>query len=138
MAFSTNKGNSGNRGVSLLVLLLLLVYLGGVFEFESIHGLIHEPKAEVHSVQHELDPCHQSLYHQERNQGCEHKYHLTKQDKCPLCHYTIQPLTWQDHDAGLPIVSENCDIAPAIDEANIKSFLHLSPTRGPPYVFKAA
>jgi hypothetical protein len=44
----------------------------------------------LHSSEEEKDPCHRAIYHDAKQQGCDHKTHVTSVKKCPLCH--IVPL----------------------------------------------
>jgi hypothetical protein len=46
---------------------------------------LHEHVA-VHSPEQEKDPCHRFLFHGDKEKGCSHKLHITKADKCKLCH----------------------------------------------------
>jgi len=69
-----------------MLLLLLLLYVLGSSNLELVHQLSHPYEAaELHSVQHESDPCHVAVYHQKRDGGCGHTSHFVKEDKCSLC-----------------------------------------------------
>lgn len=71
-------------------LLLLLLYLTGNVQVESFHKVFHSFEQALHSADKEKDPCHRAVYHDSRQQGCDHKTHVTAVEKCPLCH--IVPL----------------------------------------------
>jgi hypothetical protein len=67
-------------------ILLLLLYLVGNTQIESIHKLFHSHSNSLnHSVEQEKDPCHRTIYHQVKKDGCEHNSHLVKVQKCSLC-----------------------------------------------------
>ena len=70
------------------LLLLLVLYSAAALKINSFHRLFHSAEAaELHSPEQENDPCHQSIYHQQRDSGCEHKSHISENEKCPLCEY---------------------------------------------------
>ena len=74
-----------NRLKTFSGVFLLFLYLAGNVQIESFHQLFHA-KAELHTAEHELDPCHRAIYHDADDDGCGHKTHLTEIKKCPLCH----------------------------------------------------
>ncbi len=68
------------------VISLLFLYLLGSFNVESFHSLFHQHEATVlHTEQNEADHCHITLYHQERDGGCNHDSHLVNEEKCSIC-----------------------------------------------------
>ena len=71
-------------------LLLLLLYLTGNVQVESFHKVFHSFEQALHSSDEEKDPCHRAIYHDSKQEGCDHKTHVTAVKKCPLCH--IVPL----------------------------------------------
>ena len=71
-------------------LLLLLLYLTGNVQVESLHRVLHSFEQALHSTEQEKDPCHRAIYHDAKQKGCDHKTHVTAVKKCPLCH--IVPL----------------------------------------------
>jgi hypothetical protein len=72
--------------------LLLALYAAAALKVDSIHELIHSTEfAELHSVEQESNPCHKSVYHQEAENGCEHKSHITENTKCALCECKVTP-----------------------------------------------
>jgi len=78
------------RGLSLvgLSLLLLVLYLAGSVQVDSLHHLVHPDDYTIlHSPENEKDTCHQSIYHAGLNHGCEHKSHLSEFKKCSVCDY---------------------------------------------------
>ena len=70
----------------IFALLLLLLYLVGNVEVESFHKAFHSFEQALHSSQDEKDPCHRAIYHNSKQNSCDHKTHLTAVKKCPLCH----------------------------------------------------
>ena len=68
------------------VVLLLLLYIVGSSRIESIHQLFvqHSPPV-LHAVAQEADPCHRSIYHQERSSDCKHSKHFVDNHKCSMC-----------------------------------------------------
>ena len=78
----------------MIVALLCLLYLLGNIEIQSLHSVVHNSKGEteLHSAENELNGCHQSIYHNQKEKGCEHTSHLIAVKKCPLCQLTIQSL----------------------------------------------
>ena len=82
-----SKANSSVNGLKTLSgLILLLFYVSGNVQVESFHQLFHASEAELHTSEHEKDPCHRAIYHDSQDDGCDHKTHLTAVKKCPLCH----------------------------------------------------
>ena len=67
-------------------LLLLFLYFAGNVQVESFHKAFHTFEQVLHSSDQEKDPCHRAIYHDSRQQGCDHKTHVTAVKKCPLCH----------------------------------------------------
>jgi hypothetical protein len=73
------------------VFLLLCFFLLGNVEIEAIHQFVHSHNTAVtHSKDVEKDLCHRSIYHGEVKNGCAHKSHITKSDKCEWCGINFQ------------------------------------------------
>ena len=72
------------------VLLLVFLYVAGNVQVESFHKIFHSFEQALHSFDQENDPCHRAIYHDSKQDGCDHKTHVTEVKKCPLCH--IVPL----------------------------------------------
>lgn len=71
---------------SCMVILFLFLYFLGSSDIISLHKFSHQYReAELHSVQNERDPCHVTVYHQQRDGGCGHTSHFVKGDKCSIC-----------------------------------------------------
>lgn len=77
---------------------LLTLYLAGNVQVESFHDLVHSLEKSLHSVEQEKDPCHRAIYHEIKNDGCDHKTHFTAIKKCPLCH--VVPVNVQHVEAS--------------------------------------
>lgn len=82
-----------NRTVSesfkaLSAILLIAFYFIGNTQVEVFHEFLHHHDSiVVHTFEAEKDPCHRSLFHRDKNDGCEHKTHLTTAYKCKLCSF---------------------------------------------------
>lgn len=74
----------GFKAASILVLLFL--YTAGNVQLESFHSVFHSLEKALHSAEQEKDPCHRAIYHDAKDEGCDHKTHVTAVKKCPLCH----------------------------------------------------
>ena len=74
------------------VLLLLSLYLVGTVEVTSFHNVLHSTDGEtgLHSAVNESNACHKSIYHNKKGESCKHKSHVTTNNKCPLCHLSLQ------------------------------------------------
>jgi hypothetical protein len=106
------------------VLALLILYITGNNQFETIHQLLHAHRIEQHSEAQENNPCHQRIFHEAKGKGCEHKVHLTDNKDCPLSHvvthgdqllsqqkfskaykFATIKLTFVDHSIQLPALT---------------------------------
>jgi hypothetical protein len=129
-----NRDKSGFAACT--VLFLLVIYLVGTVELSSFHALLHntQNQKELHSAVNESSGCHQSVYHNKKDQGCEHKSHIVANKKCDLCHLSlesfhfasIRPADYFTISLELP----SCEIEAAIVGG---TFSHL-PSRAPPIV----
>lgn len=74
------------RGVHQLMFLLSILYLGSTSYPALLHSVVHSHETAVaHSGDQERDPCHRSIYHHDRQSGCDHDSHLIVSDKCKMC-----------------------------------------------------
>ena len=80
------SNNQRSKAKALVAGLLLLLYVAGNNQFETFHQILHSHSIVEHSEDEENNPCHRSIFHQAKEDGCEHKVHLTDNRKCPLCH----------------------------------------------------
>jgi len=77
----------GNSAKVLAVVVLAVAYIIGNSPDEALHKLFHNQEVTVvHTIDQEKDSCHRTIYHQEKEDGCKHKSHISKVDKCNLCH----------------------------------------------------
>ena len=84
----TKKSKVSGLGLVALPLLLLVLYIAGSVEIDSLHHLVHaDDHISLHSPEHEKDTCHQSIYHAGLNQGCNHPSHLSEKKECSVCDY---------------------------------------------------
>lgn len=91
------------------VVSLLLLYALGSSNFQFFHSLLHEHLAtELHTDQNEADPCHITLYHQDRDGGCDHDSHIVKHESCSLCHAQVPPA--QIVEASLVPLPRTCSL----------------------------
>ena len=67
-------------------ILLLLLYVVGNIQFETLHQLFHSRENIVtHSSEQEKDPCHTTIYHHETKNDCGHKSHIIVKSTCAFC-----------------------------------------------------
>jgi hypothetical protein len=86
MKKSLQKSRSAGTVKTVSAVLLLLLYFTGSVQVESLHNAFHSFEQALHSTEQEEDPCHRAIYHDEKENACEHKTHVTAVKKCPLCH----------------------------------------------------
>lgn len=118
------------------MLFLLVIYLMGTVEINTVHAFLHtsEDQTKIHSAANESNGCHQSIYHNKKGKNCEHKAHVVGNIKCTLCQLSFQ--VFHFHIAkSAEYVSlfnrpETREIALSITENN---YTHLSP-RAPPFI----
>lgn len=69
-----------------LTLPLLLLYLACSSNIELLHLFVHgHDIAVAHSAEQEQDPCHEQIYHNDAEKGCDHRSHLIVTDTCSMC-----------------------------------------------------
>jgi len=87
-----SKGKMINQIRVLVIAILALIYLLGTIEIQSVHSILHNTvdEVELHSAANELNSCHQSVYHNQKEKNCEHKSHFVEVKKCLLCQLTMQ------------------------------------------------
>lgn len=72
--------------LNVLVLVLLVLYLAGTSQFETLHAFVHgHDQVEAHTAEEEADPCHRLIYHDDVAKGCGHASHLIASDRCEMC-----------------------------------------------------
>jgi hypothetical protein len=112
--------------------LLLFLYIAGNVQFESFHQIFHSFEEISHSIQEEQDPCHRTIYHDSKSEGCDHETHITAVKNCPLCH--VVPFNEQHLSTSNSFISI---FSPDLfhdyeSEGNSAYPLIDLPTRGPP------
>lgn len=115
------------------VIALLFLYLLGSANVESCHSFFHRHEASViHTEQNETDPCHITLYHQERDGGCHHDSHFVNEEKCSLCH--VQLYNAQVEEVGAITLLDTFCVVSFSDclELYIAVINFESPGRAPP------
>jgi hypothetical protein len=86
LAAIRNGRNTAHSLRTSLAVLLLILYVAGTSGIERLHQFFHSHDHLVaHSEIQEKDPCHRSIYHNEKDKGCGHHSHLIVTDKCELC-----------------------------------------------------
>ncbi|MBL0740332.1 hypothetical protein [Chryseolinea lacunae] len=132
------KGIQNHNGTNILatlksgcVLLWLLLYGVGSLSNEGIHAFFHNNEVALHTVQEEKDPCHRNIFHQD-NKSCEHKTHVAKLRKCPLCQFSFHADQWLSQEAH----TDNVEFVSAVPMATCVFLWHTSalqlPSRAPP------
>jgi hypothetical protein len=130
-----SKSNTNQTDTMRCVGLVILVclYLVGLVRVEGLHDSVHKfSDQEIHSLINEQDPCHRSLFHNDPNDGCDHKTHVAQFDLCTLCGLALHSEYANDHQVihfGNKIASAS--IAEPLPEFLIQTPLRKSP-RAPP------
>jgi len=136
MSFRKATGNKSVKDSlrAVFAVLLLIFYVAGNIQVEVLHQLFHShANAVIHSAEQEKDRCHRAIYH-EKDDGCGHKSHLTKVEKCNLCHLF-------SHNDQLTIADSSCEFigSHSVVNKNLIS-VHLTgitahlPSRAPPVI----
>jgi hypothetical protein len=139
---SSGKHNWTNIMESLKVfsaITLLLLYGIGNIPVELIHEFVHTHYTIVaHTIEQEKDPCHVSIYHANSDGSCDHETHLTKVEKCNLCHLLF-------HNDHVALSSSATQFTPSFfsnDERAIITFpreiVVQLPSRAPPLISSSA
>lgn len=114
-------------------LLILLLYLVGSVQIESLHHLVHpDDHISLHSPEQEKDTCHQSIYHAGINHGCDHKSHLSEFKKCAVCDYANHSVhLFSIYTTDLPDALSNF-IEDHYVQSEVTTTLLYSSSRAPP------
>jgi len=85
---------------AVIAALMLVIYTTGTTGIDLFHHLFHDHAAPpLHTEVSEQDPCHRFIYHQDKENGCNHKAHLTKAEKCKFSHVVFQSSQLLVHSA---------------------------------------
>lgn len=114
---------------------MLFLYLLANLQLEGLHESLHHYNHELHSVSNEADPCHVTVYHSERQGGCEHDSHFTKDTHCPICdsqvQHSVQITITKEVEATFNSPVEHSETVPS---SVTESFIALAKGRAPPVV----
>lgn len=78
------------RLVRSLMGLLILFYLIGSLQLDSLHQILHQhDQSATHTEEAELNACHRAIFHLATENACDHPTHLTELKKCPWCIGTL-------------------------------------------------
>jgi hypothetical protein len=115
--------------------LFLFLYLIGSSRIESFHKLFvqHNPP-ELHAAEHEADPCHRNIYHQERSSDCEHTTHIVDNHKCHLGDSQIHSAQILETELIAVPVSFTLASARATQSSAAEGFYSYSSGRAPPVI----
>jgi hypothetical protein len=113
-------------------LLLLILYIVGNTQFETIHQVLHAHRVAEHSEAQEKNPCHQRIFHESKSKGCEHNVHLTGNKDCPLSHvvtHNDQLLSGQHFSDVYQFLTTKSTF---VDHSIEFTFVATLPSRAPP------
>jgi hypothetical protein len=117
---------------TISISLLVLLYVLGNVQIESIHQVFHALETSLHSSDQEKDPCHRAIYHEATSDGCDHSTHFTAVKNCPLCH--VVPVNEQllsEHKTSGSFAPEHVFNDQAFS-IFIDNGVNLLPSRAPP------
>ena len=117
----------------LATVALVFLYGFGSFPGDSLHAIVHATEVEeLHSIVHENDACHQTIFHADAEKGCEHKTHLLNGSKCAFTQIGHEP----SHFAEYPHQMHAFAIAPShsrpIEFDFVSAFAGFFASRAPP------
>lgn len=120
---------------SLFSVFLLVIYVVGAIGVDLLHHYIHNHQdTEVHSSIVEKDPCHRSIFHGERENGCDHKAHFTSTEKCKVGHVIFQTQQELTRAYTRVAVTESTPVIFAYRVSLTTTSLNQPHLRGPPVV----
>jgi hypothetical protein len=123
-----------NSAKLFAVVILATAYIIGNSPGEALHKLFHNQETVVHTVDQEKDSCHRTIYHQEKEDGCKHKSHISKVDKCTLCHALSHIDQIAISDSTCEFISTDVDITSRIIPHHFSFADTNLPARAPPLV----
>ena len=120
---------------AFLAVFLLIGYTIGNIEIDGFHELFHAQNNIVdHSIQQENDSCHRTIYHQARKNGCEHKAHLTKTEKCSLCHLLFHADQLAFSDSSCEFIQSGFICTKEFISVQLAGIDNNLPSRAPPFI----
>lgn len=118
---------------SCFFLLLLTLYVVGNTDIEFIHAAVHSPEAAVsHLSEQENDSCHRAIYHGDRDHGCDHKTHVSKVEKCNLCHLVVTSDQALFSDSSCQFIASLSSVVKYAGVDHATSISPAIPARAPP------
>jgi len=119
-------------GGIFLLAAYLFVFLFANISHEFAHD--HESSQELHTQEAEQDDCHRSIYHAERNNGCDHREHfLPYETSCELCDASIRNSQWTVFPNEIALLSNQMLVNDFMLLTPIANKIVLtSPPRAPP------
>lgn len=127
------KQTNIKRGLNALAAFSMLVmYIAGT-SGQQLHQFIHAHDSLVsHSEEAEKDNCHRSIYHHDRQTGCDHPAHIVLGDTCALCDVFV----YRDHTilSVVPFISKTISltILSASSATPVRIHYVFLSTRAPP------
>lgn len=116
----------------LAAVLLAAAYIIGNSPGEALHKLFHNQETVVHTVDQEKDSCHRTIFHQEKEDGCKHKSHISKVEKCTLCHALSHIDQIAISDSTCEFISTDEEVAGKIVSHHFSLTDSNLPARAPP------
>jgi hypothetical protein len=116
-------------------IILLLLYGIGNIPVALIHQFVHAHDAVVaHTIEQEKDPCHLSIYHAYRDGSCHHETHVTKVEKCNLCHLIFHNDQIVLSSSTSQFIQSFCFINDRVVSALLRDITDQLPSRAPPFL----
>jgi hypothetical protein len=130
------KNYIANSAKILAVVLLAAAYIIGNSPDEALHKLFHNQEAVVvHTIDQEKNSCHRSIYHQEKEDGCQHKSHISKVDACSLCHALSHIDQIAISDSTCEFISTGVEITGKLISHHLSLIETNLPARAPPTAY---
>lgn len=124
-----DRGRIGDGLKTLSVILLLALYIGGNTSYGLFHG--HD-SFQSHSVEKENDPCHRAIYHFEKENGCKHQSHFSKNEKCCECHLLCHSDQLIIRTSSTPFLNTDSIIRVVLTFSHLEGIFLYHPSRAPP------
>lgn len=84
------KTSKPTRLIRSLMGLLVLLYLAGSLQLDSLHRLFHQhDQSYAHTEELEQNACHRTVFHQATENTCDHPTHISEDKNCPWCNGSI-------------------------------------------------
>ena len=120
----------------LCLSVLILSYLTGSLQIDSIHRLIHGHENSVaHNEESEKNACHRTVFHQATQNTCDHPTHISELKKCPWCNGSLQLKIALTGGIDALTIFYSQKSFTAYSQNHSGSDLSGFPNRGPPAVY---